>query len=527
MNSRKPVSSLQRLASHRLPPVWPLLFAAIFLVGDAAIRATPGPAKDHQLGLSNPNDSQTSIEQLPPGILEEVKFAGVGSCAASGCHGGVGRNDSLIRGDEFLIWRLQDPHAQAYQVLHGNLSKRIITNLSPRPSDLKLGDLLEFREVSDSLQRRCLKCHATGGLAESESSVTVDGVSCESCHGNASNWLAAHTQDGWASREDKKSLGFIRTDNLVTRARACMKCHVGTIDGDVNHDLYAAGHPQLQFELFSYHTRLPKHWHEGAGSEQQVLHGTDYYHDMLIAGALCSAEAGLKLLRDRLALAIKPENATEPEVTNQVWPELSEYSCFRCHQDLAPETVDQFPKRNNQGEPGVGALSTWGTWHYALLESVCDESAELAWSDCLPQGLDPQEIRRGLGTIRESMGKLYLPQEELVELNRLVTNLHNQLETAINSWADDERSETEEDELLASRAEKITSQLRTAAASSWDKSAMLFLAIESLRESRVPLDWKRSEIKQHLKYPRRHTLLNSPHTNDPPRNLIDALPVPD
>ncbi|MEQ9379573.1 MAG: hypothetical protein RJP95_01830, partial [Pirellulales bacterium] len=247
----------------------------------------------------------------------------------------------------------------------------------------------------------------------------------------------------------------------------------------------------------------------------------------LIAGALCSAEAGLKLLRDRLALAIKPENATEPEVTNQVWPELSEYSCFRCHQDLAPETVDQFPKRNNQGEPGVGALSTWGTWHYALLESVCDESAELAWSDCLPQGLDPQEIRRGLGTIRESMGKLYLPQEELVELNRLVTNLHNQLETAINSWADDERSETEEDELLASRAEKITSQLRTAAASSWDKSAMLFLAIESLRESRVPLDWKRSEIKQHLKYPRRHTLLNSPHTNDPPRNLIDALPVPD
>jgi len=442
----------------------------------------------------------------------------------------VGRRDGEIRGDEFLIWRLQDPHAKAYQDLLGKRGLEIITNLSPRPNDLEPGSLLAFDQASEQLRRRCLECHATGGFEGVSSGVANDGVSCESCHGNAKHWLAAHTQAAWRSREDKQSLGFNDTDHLVSRARTCVKCHVGTIAGDVNHDLYAAGHPRMHFELFAYHSRLPKHWDEGPRGEQQAMYGADFPHDLLVVGALCTAEASLKLLGDRIELAMNAAGNGNAQDQNHVWPELSEYSCFHCHQDLAPAAGDQFPKRNSHPN-GTVKLSTWGTWNYALLGAICDENAELAWNDCLPDELDPASIRTSLREIRDTMGQLYLTKAKLEVLHRNVRALQKQLETALDQWPQNHNASSNDTELikdrakriLENRADRILMQIQVAANRSWDESTMLYFAIESLRASSVPVVPSQSDFRERLAFPRQPTLLDSPQIKDPPRGLIDVL----
>ena len=58
-------------------------------------------------------------------------------------------------------------------------------------------------------------------------------------------------------------------DAPLVQAQVCVGCHVGAPakDGvparDLNHDLMAAGHPRLIFELSSYQANMPPHWRHG------------------------------------------------------------------------------------------------------------------------------------------------------------------------------------------------------------------------------------------------------------------------
>src|SRR5947208_2216032 len=62
-------------------------------------------------------------------------------------------------------------------------------------------------------------------------------------------------------REQLTALGMTDTKNLFARARLCSGCHIGSPQQEVNHDLYAAGHPPLRFELASYEALIGrKHW---------------------------------------------------------------------------------------------------------------------------------------------------------------------------------------------------------------------------------------------------------------------------
>ena len=50
------------------------------------------------------------------------------------------------------------------------------------------------------------------------------------------------------------------TRNLVKRAEKCVSCHVGDESRNVDHELIAAGHPDLVFDLETYTAMLPPHW---------------------------------------------------------------------------------------------------------------------------------------------------------------------------------------------------------------------------------------------------------------------------
>src|SRR5207244_3878357 len=102
-----------------------------------------------------------------------------------------------------------------------------------------------------------------------------------------------HYLDDWKtkSRRDKELLGFLPTKNLAVRAGQCAACHVGSGAADVNHDLIAAGHPRLNFDLAKYHAKLPHHWKEKGDNAT-----ADFASRLGAVGTVVNARDALRLL---------------------------------------------------------------------------------------------------------------------------------------------------------------------------------------------------------------------------------------
>jgi hypothetical protein len=113
---------------------------------------------------------------------------------------------------------------------------------------------------------KCLACHALS-VPEADRARTfdsTDGVSCESCHGPASNWLGSHTTKGW-THERSVAAGMRDLRDPIRRSENCLACHLGNADKAVDHEMIAAGHPDLYFELASFTAAMPRHWKEQSG----------------------------------------------------------------------------------------------------------------------------------------------------------------------------------------------------------------------------------------------------------------------
>ena len=202
--------------------------------------------------------------------------------------------------NEYSVWVTQDKHSHAYAVLSG-------------PVALGMAKILKLPAANTA--PKCLACHAIN-VSVSERARTFDisdGVSCESCHGPASAWLGPHTTVGWTHEQSVK-LGMFDTRNLVQRTERCLECHLGAKDKYVDHEMLAAGHPDLYFELDSFEATMPRHW-------KQPLE-QDAWRDVRDwgTGQAVQLSAEMKYLK----------NLTQHET----WPEYAQLDCFACHHDL-------------------------------------------------------------------------------------------------------------------------------------------------------------------------------------------------
>jgi hypothetical protein len=173
------------------------------------------------------------------GAEATAKFLGANSCASSSCHGGGGANQN-----QYLVWSLKDYHSQ-----------RPVATLTTARS-LQIANALQIKDPTTD--PRCTTCHAPllevpAPLRGSGFQVS-EGVSCESCHGPAENWLRGHTRTDW-TRADRTAAGMRDLENLYVRANTCVACHQV-----VTTSLLQAGHPELIFELDGQSVAEPKHW---------------------------------------------------------------------------------------------------------------------------------------------------------------------------------------------------------------------------------------------------------------------------
>jgi hypothetical protein len=380
-------------------------------------------------------------------------FAGTASCSGRGCHGGLeARPEQPIGQNEYSLWISHDQHAEAFRVLFTKRSQDIARNLN-------------IKEAHED--GRCLSCHLTpfaavGEDVPSPASVLgkrineekVFGVGCESCHGAADRWLSAHTESVWRDYrpEQKAKLGMVPVDDIVELAQACAGCHVGAppskqvpLARDVNHDLIAAGHPRLNFELGVYLANLPPHWNEEARAQKREkgMHEARTW----TLGQLASAQAALDLL------AYRAEDPSRP------WPEFAEYDCFACHHDLQGKSWRQ---KSGYGASRPRGSLPWGIWYFTMPRLMADASAD---SD-LRKALDRLErtISRPAPSRSEVIKQARLAREALQKLR--ITDRDGRGKPPLEKW------------LAAFGTDK-----HSAVDPSWDAATQLYLAAGALEPS--------------------------------------------
>ena len=264
------------------------------------------------------------------------KYIGAGSCSATACHGGVQpKTITSVQQNEYSIWVVQDSHAKAFRSLQNQVS-------------LRMGKILGIGKPESA--PKCLACHALSvPAAQKGRDFDIgDGVSCESCHGPASGWLGPHTTKDFP-RARSVALGMYDTSDLVRRSEKCLTCHIGTKDKEVDHQMIAAGHPDLVFELDSYSAIMPPHWKPSADANYGV-------RTWSVGQAVKLREALNRLARRSRAPA---------------WPEYSELDCFSCHHSL---TKAENSWRQERGYPNrMPGAPPWNAAHYAIFRVLAKD----------------------------------------------------------------------------------------------------------------------------------------------------------
>lgn len=218
-------------------------------------------------------------EQIQAGlpVRDAAKIVGSDQCAK--CHQA-----------EVQQW-MHTPHFATYETLHR----------SPRAKEIadKLG--LQSIKRSDV----CTQCHYTQKIEDGRQRV-VAGVSCESCHGGAQNWLAMHNDYGGpgvtkgtepAEHRTKRvadsiAHGMNNPHNIYLIARQCYDCHTVPNERLVNVGGHLAG--SQEFELVGWSQGTVRHNFLRGGGTVNVSPTQEELRVMFIVGVMTDLEYSLR-----------------------------------------------------------------------------------------------------------------------------------------------------------------------------------------------------------------------------------------
>lgn len=204
------------------------------------------------------------------------KFVGYQNCQK--CHSA--QIEVLQRHEHFASFR--DMHRSAK-------AKKIAANLGER---------------SIKRSQRCIKCHYSPAPGSGGRKAAA-GISCESCHGPASDWILKHNDYGGpnitkemesaAHRDSRVSAsiqaGMRHPSNLYLLARSCFGCHV--IDEE---DIVNAGHKasSQDFNLVSWSQGKMRHNFYRTGGKFNAKSDANRLRVMYVTGVLTDLEFSLR-----------------------------------------------------------------------------------------------------------------------------------------------------------------------------------------------------------------------------------------
>lgn len=252
---------------------------------------------------------------------EAAKHLGVATCASSTCHGKISPNeDSPVAQNEYFIWSKYDHHSGAYKILQNAWSRRIATNMGIDNA---------------TTTQQCLTCHTDNvpPAARGTRFQLSDGIGCEACHGGAEGWIDSH-YDPNITREENIAHGMLPTWKPRFQAKQCQSCHLGDSEHFITHEMMAAGHPRLRFELDTWQANMPPH--HIVDADYIDRNGAFSNVDRWALGLVTTAHEYLKLLQKHLD-------------QDALVPEFALFDCHACHRPLDSSiTRSAADKRMNQ-----------------------------------------------------------------------------------------------------------------------------------------------------------------------------------
>lgn len=202
---------------------------------------------------------------------------------------------------EIQVWK-QTPHARTFEELHR------------RPEAKKIAANLGLTSIKND--GRCVACHYTQQAQADHQIHAIAGISCESCHGAAKDWLELHHDYGGKeitrlteSPEHRRqrigrsvAAGMRNPENVYLVAQSCLRCHTTADEQLVNVGGHSAG--SLDFEFVSWSQGLVRHNFVRSDGKTNDISSPERLRVMFVAGMIAELEASLR------ATAIATEKAT-------------------------------------------------------------------------------------------------------------------------------------------------------------------------------------------------------------------------
>ena len=177
---------------------------------------------------------------------------------------------------------------------------------------------------------------------------------------------------------------MVDTKDLAVRAKTCLGCHLGRGEQVVDHEMIAAGHPDLAFELDTFTAAQPAH-HRDPKPAIRVR--------IWAVGQSTALAEGMRLLAQH---------------ADQSWPEFSDMECYQCHHDLR---LDSWRLQRGYGSRKPGSLQL-NLARFAVLRNVAPELNDpLAKLVVAKDAVGIAQAARRVERAAESLTAKYLTQE--------------------------------------------------------------------------------------------------------------------
>lgn len=208
-----------------------------------------------------------------------VKISGADACGE--CHA-----------SEFGAWK-HSTHFATWSTMHRNSKAKKIAQKMGYTKGIKRNDL-------------CLTCHYTSRWKD-EAAKPFAGVSCESCHGSAQEWINVHndyggkefnidneTQQHKATRLGAcDKAGMLRSTQVYRIAKNCYSCHTVPNESLVN----VGGHPAgSAFELVAWSQGEVRHNYFYSPDQANREASAEHLRVLFVVGHLTDLEFSLRAL---------------------------------------------------------------------------------------------------------------------------------------------------------------------------------------------------------------------------------------
>jgi hypothetical protein len=196
---------------------------------------------------------------------------------------------------------MRTPHFATFDALHR------------KPEAKQIADRLGLRSIKRN--EMCVRCHYTEQVQGSRKRV-VAGISCESCHGAAADWIEFHADYGGPNvtkaaespahrkerLEESIARGMNNPHNVYLIAKQCYNCHTVPNESLVNVGGHVAG--SQDFELVAWSQGMVRHNFLRTGGGANAESTPAQTRVLFIVGLMADLEYSLR------ATAVATEKAT-------------------------------------------------------------------------------------------------------------------------------------------------------------------------------------------------------------------------